>query len=128
LYPVSFHGGAGGLVAAARFRLVRHRLDGSTTWRLLATNNRDLARAPITYADPDDCRAAVRWLRQNVPDLRIAIVRAGPSSWSWRILTGEVVVAVSSRAYQRRIQADQAATTALDLIPNADLVDLEPRR
>ena len=108
--------------------MVRHRLDGSTTWRLLATNNRDLARAPITYAQADDCRAAVRWLQQNVPGLRIAIVRAGPSSWSWRILTGVVVVGVSCRAYQRRIQADQAATTALDLIPTAGLVDHEPRR
>ena len=115
-------------MAAARFRMLRHRLDGSTSWRLLATNNRDLARAPITYADPADCRAAVRWLQQNVALLRIAIVRAGPSSWSWRILAAATVVATSSRDYQRRIQADQAATTALDLIPNADLVDLETRR
>ena len=108
--------------------MLRHRLDGSTTWRLLATNNRDLARSPIAYPDADDCRAAVRWLQQNVLHLRIAIVRAGPSSWSWRILAGETVVAISSRDYQRRIQADQAATIALDLIPAAELVDLEPRR
>jgi hypothetical protein len=98
------------------------------TWRLLATNNRDLARAPTTYPDAESCRAAVDRLQHNVAQLRIAIVRAGPSSWSWRILAEEVVVVVSSRDYQRRIQADQAATTALDLIPAAELVDLEPRR
>ena len=98
------------------------------TWRLLATNNRDLARAPTSYPDADSCRAAVGWLQHNVTQLRIAIVRAGPSSWSWRILAGEAVVAVSSRDYQRRIQADQAATIAIDLIPAAELVDLEPRR
>ena len=115
-------------MAAARFRILRHRWDGSLTWRLLATNNRDLGRAPTAYADAESCRTAVLWLQGNVGDLRIAIVRAGPSSWSWRILAGETVVAVSSRDYQRRIQADQAATTALDLIPAAELVDLEPRR
>jgi uncharacterized protein YegP (UPF0339 family) len=115
-------------VAAARFRMLRHRLDGSMTWRLLATNNRDLARAPAGYPDPDSCRAAVGWLQHNVPQLRIVIVRAGPSAWSWRILAGEVVVAVSSRGYQRRIQAEQAAAIALGLIPAAELVDLEPRR
>lgn len=98
------------------------------TWRLLATNNRDLARAPIAYPDAESCRSAVRWLQHNVPALRIAIVRAGPSSWSWRILAAETVVAVSSRDYQRRIQADQAATIAIDLIPAAELVDLDPRR
>jgi len=115
-------------VAAARFRMLRHRLDGSLTWRLLATNNRDLARAPIAFPDADSCRADVDWLQHNVTQLRIAIVRAGPTSWSWRILAGEVVVAVSSRDYQCRIQADQAATIALDLIPVVELVDLEPRR
>lgn len=115
-------------MAAARFRMLRHRLDGSMSWRLLATNNRDLARAPTGYPDPDSCRTAVRWLQLNVADLRIAIVRAGPSSWSWRILAGEIVVALSSRDYQRRIQADQAATIALDLIPAAELVDVDPRR
>ena len=98
------------------------------TWRLLATNNRDLGRAPTAYPDAESCRSAVLWLQHNVTHLRIAIVRAGPSSWSWRILAGEVVVALSSRDYQRRIQADQAATIALDLIPAAELVDLEPRR
>src|SRR5690349_21393425 len=108
--------------------MLRHRSDGSMTWRLLATNNRDLARASTPFPDADSCRTAVRWLQLNVADLRIAIVRAGPSSWSWRILAGETVVAVSSRDYQRRIQADQAAMTSLDLIPAAELVDLEPRR
>ncbi len=115
-------------MAAARFRMLRHRVDGSMTWRLLATNNRDLGRAPVSYADPEACRAAVLWLQRNVTGLRIVIVRAGPSSWSWRIMAGETVVAVSSRDYQRRIQADQAATIALDLIPAAELVDLDPRR
>lgn len=113
-------------MAAARFRILRHRLDGSLSWRLLATNNRDLGRAPTAYPDAEACQAAVLWLQRNILDLRIVIVRAGASSWSWRILAGEAVVAVSSRDYQRRIQAEQAATIALDLIPAAELVRLDP--
>ncbi|WP_433371985.1 hypothetical protein ACQPZX_48575 [Actinoplanes sp. CA-142083] len=115
-------------MAAARFRILRHRVDGSMSWRLLATNNRDLGRAPVGYPDAEACQAAVLRLQRDIASLRVVIVRAGPSSWSWRILAGEAVAAVSSRDYQRRIQAEQAATIALDLIPSAELVGLDPRR
>ena len=119
-------------MAQARFRILRHRPDGTGTagsgrvsWRLLATNNRDLGRAPTTYPDPGACRTAVLWLQRHIADLRIEIVRTGPSTWSWRIMAAATVVAQSSRDYQRRIQADQAATTAVDLIPSAELVGLD---
>jgi hypothetical protein len=111
-------------LAEARFRILQHRSDGLVSWRLLATNNRDLGRAPVTYHDPATCRAAVLCLKRQAADLRSAIVRAGPSSWRWQITAGVAVVAVSSRDYQRRIQAEQAATIALTLIPAAGLVGL----
>ena len=95
------------------------------SWRLLATNNRDLGRAPIGYPDPASCRAAVLWLQRNSDGLRVTIVRAGPSTWSWRLAAGETVVALSSRAYQRRIQAEHAAGIAIELIPEAELVGLD---
>ena len=44
------------------------------------------------------------------------MIRNGPSSWSWP-LVGDRVVVVASRASQRRIQAEQAATVVLGLIP-----------
>lgn len=112
-------------MAAARFRILHHRSDGTVSWRLLATNNRDLARAADSYPDPAACRAAVQSLQRDAADLRITIVRAGPSSWSWRIAAGESVLALSSRDYQRRIQAEQAAGVALELIPSAELTDLD---
>jgi hypothetical protein len=98
------------------------------SWRLLATNNRDLGRAPISYPDVASCRAAVLWLQHNTAELRTVIVRTGPSTWSWRLLSGEAALVLSSRDYQRRIQADQAAMIALDLIPSAEVVgDENPR-
>jgi hypothetical protein len=110
-------------VAEARFRIVRHRPDGTLSWRLLATNNRDLGRAPETYPDLASCRAAVVRLRRDVADLRVSVVRAGVSSWGWRLLRGDVVLVVSSRDYQRRIQAEQAAGITVELIPAAELVE-----
>ncbi|GIF25127.1 uncharacterized protein YegP (UPF0339 family) [Actinoplanes tereljensis] len=98
------------------------------SWRLLATNNRDLGRAASAYADAAACRAAVRWLQEHAGDLRVSIHRAGPSTWSWRIAAGETVVALSSRAYQRRIQAEQAASIVVVLIPDAELAGMDQSR
>ncbi|MFD0519435.1 hypothetical protein [Paractinoplanes durhamensis] len=107
---------------------MRHRSDGRLSWRLLATNNRDLGRAPATYVDAETCRDAVRWLQKNIDDLRVSIHRASPSSWSWRIAAGDDVVALSSRDYQRRIQAEQAASIVVELIPDAELAGMDQSR
>jgi hypothetical protein len=118
-------------VAAARFWILRHRPEADTatsgliSWRLLATNNRDLGRASVAYPNLVACRDAVLWLQEHVTGLRVVVVRSGPTSWSWRLLAGDRIVAVASRGYQRRIQADQAAAVTLALIPGAELVGLD---
>jgi hypothetical protein len=119
-------------VAAARFRILQHRpaADGAAeaetlSWRLLATNNRDLGRAPGGYPDAEACRAAIRDLQATVTRAEPITVRSGPSSWGWRLMIGDRVVAVASRAYQRRIQAEQAASVVLGLIPAAELAGLD---
>jgi hypothetical protein len=116
-------------VAAARFRILQHRPDsagaGTLSWRLLATNNRDLGRAPDGYPDAEACRAAIRDLQASVGQAESITVRSGPSSWGWRLMIGDRVVAVASRAYQRRIQAEQAASVVLELIPAAELAGMD---
>ena len=119
-------------VAAARFRILRHRPApddtadvGSLSWRLLATNNRDLGRAPAGYPDAEACRAAIRELQATVGRAEPITVRSGPSSWGWRLMIGDQVVVVASRLYQRRIQAEQAAGVVLGLIPTAELAGLD---
>ena len=118
-------------MTSARFWVIRHRSADDDIieaepigWRLLATNNRDLGRSPVAYPDLTACRDAVLLLQKHAPVLRVVTVRSGPSSWNWRLFDGDRVVAVASRDYQRRIQADQAAAVALDLIPGAELVGL----
>lgn len=111
-------------MAAARFGFLHSRSDHSIGWRLLTTNNRDLGRASSGFPDRESCRAAASWLKHNVAELRVTLVRSGATSWRWRMLAGDIVVAVASRDYQRRIQAEQAAAVVLQLIPNADLVGM----
>ena len=118
-------------MTTARFWIIKHRpVDdiaetGPVGWRLLATNNRDLGRSSVSYPDQAACRDAVLLLQKHAPVLRVVTIRSGPSSWNWRLFDGDRVVAVASRDYQRRIQADQAAAVVLDLIPGAELVGLD---
>ena len=118
-------------MTTARFWIVKPRSTDNTAevgpvgWRLLATNNRDLGRSPDTYPDLAACRDAVLLLQKHAPALRVVTVRSGPSSWNWRIVDGDRIVAVASRDYQRRIQADQAAAVVLGLLPGAELVGLD---
>lgn len=97
------------------------------TWRLLATNNRDLGRGSEAYPDREACWDAVLKLQRGAAELEAVLIRTGPSSWSWRIQVGSGTVAVASRHYQRRIQATQAAAVALELIPAAELSGLDAR-
>jgi hypothetical protein len=122
----------GDTLAAARFRILQHRSApdheaeaGTLSWRLLATNNRDLGRAPVGYPDAEACRVAIRELQAMVARAEPITVRSGPSSWGWRLMIGDRVVVVASRLYQRRIQAEQAAGVVLDLIPTAELAGLD---
>jgi hypothetical protein len=122
----------GDTLAAARFRILQHRSTaddaaevGTLSWRLLATNNRDLGRAPGGYPDTEACRVAIRELQATVGQAEPVTVRSGPSSWGWRLMIGDRVVAVASRAYQRRIQAEQAASVVLGLIPTAELAGID---
>jgi hypothetical protein len=121
----------GDTLAAARFRILQHRSaadsdadPGTLSWRLLATNNRDLGRAPAGYPDVAACRVAIRELQATVGKAEPITVRSGPSSWGWRLMIGDRVVVVASRLYQRRIQAEQAAGVVLELIPTAELAGL----
>nr|WP_296067899.1 hypothetical protein [uncultured Actinoplanes sp.] len=98
-----------------------HLAGGRITWRLLATNNRDLGRGFDAYPSRKALRDALLALQRDAAGLAAVLTRTGPSSWGWRILAGDVTIAVASRNYQRRIQATQAAAVVLQLIPQAAL-------
>jgi len=112
-------------VASARFELYQApSVDGTAvgvTWRLLSSNNRDLGRSAQALPDVRSCQATVRRLQELVGDVTVVQVRAGRVDWSWRVRLDGVDVAVSSRTYQRRIQAESACAVFLGLVPEASV-------
>jgi hypothetical protein len=118
-------------MAAARFELYlvpRPEADpvGATalvTWRLLASNNRDLGRAVTTFTDAQSCQVMLRRLQRQIGEVTTVQVRAGRVDWSWRVRLDGHDVAVSSRTYQRRIQAESACSVFLGLVPDATVTE-----
>jgi hypothetical protein len=119
-------------VAAARFEIyIVSRRDAagvepateSVTWRLLSNNNRDLGRAATVFPDIDSCAAAVEYLRGVGERAASISVRDGRADWTWRVQVDQVPVAVSSRRYHRRVQAEYACAVFLGLVPNAEVMN-----
>lgn len=106
-------------VASARFELCQ--APAGVTWRLLSSNNRDLGRSAQAFAEVRTCQATVRRLQELVGEVTVVQVRAGRVDWSWRVRLDGVDVAVSSRTYQRRIQAESACAVFLGLVPAASV-------
>lgn len=81
-------------------------------WRLLATNNRELARGTALYASPDDAWTDADMLRSRADDLSPLTLRGDLSTrhgWSLR-LDGEPVL-MCSRWYESPGEAAAAART-----------------
>jgi|GEM_PF-6502007 len=90
-------------------------------WRLLAANNRDVARSATAYADLDACLGAVADLQARIADVAAVAARAGRADWSWRLRLEGDDVAVSSRTYQRRLQCEAACALFVVLVRDATL-------
>jgi hypothetical protein len=117
-------------VAAARFELyalarsgiphARRQADAPVTWRLLSGNNRDLGRAAQSFPDATACLAAIERLRVALAEPVVTVTSPdGRSRWTWRIAVDSVDGAVSSRVYQRRVQAESACAVFLGLAADA---------
>ena len=90
-------------------------------WRLLAANNRDVARSARAYSDLDACLDAVAGLQARITDAITVATRAGRADWSWRLRIDGDDVAVSSRTYQRRLQCEAACELFVVLVRDATL-------
>jgi hypothetical protein len=118
-------------MSAARFEiyLVRHQAAdsfesvGGATWRLLSNNNRDLGRAASIFEDIDNCLVAVEHLRRHAGSSTPVSLRAGRADWTWRVQIDQLPVAVSSRRYQRRVQAEYACGVFLGLVTDAVILN-----
>src|SRR5215470_16354725 len=91
------------------------------SWRLLAANNRDVARSAAPYADLTTCLDAVADLQSHIDDAVAVAARSGRADWSWRLRLDGRDVAVSSRTYQRRLQCEAACALFVALVRDATL-------
>jgi len=97
--------------------------DLKLSWRLLAANNRDVARSAEHFTDLAACLDGVRTLQANVASSVAVATRTGRADWSWRLRIDGVDVAVSSRTYQRRLQCEAACALFMSLVPDAVIDD-----
>lgn len=105
-------------MAAARFELYvpahgpgrrRRPAEAPVAWRLLTANNRDLGRSAAALPDAAACLAALGRLRATLPGPSVVVSSPdGRDRWTWRIVVDARDAAVSSRVYQRRVQAEAA--------------------
>ncbi|MFJ4038430.1 hypothetical protein ACIPVB_10120 [Microbacterium sp. NPDC090007] len=82
-------------------------------WRLLATNNRELARGTALHASPDHAWADAEHLRERAADLSTTTLRGDLSTrHGWALRLDGVPVLMCSRWYESPSEAAAAARAA----------------
>ncbi|AHH94554.1 hypothetical protein [Kutzneria albida] len=109
-------------MATPRFQLFAS--DSAVSWRFMSANNRDLGHAAFAFPDVDSCTAAIRLLCDHIASAVSTTVRAGPRHWAWRLRVGGVDRAVSSRYYERRVEAHNSCRSFQELVRAAGRPEL----
>jgi hypothetical protein len=93
-------------------------------WRLIASNNRELARSWVAYADFDAARAHVGHLQSNVDALEISVVRGDSASqYGWLASLHGVPVLMSGRWFGASSSSLQSAIATLADLGRATLAE-----
>jgi hypothetical protein len=113
-------------LAGARVPNDRPLADGRTLgiWRLLATNNREIARSAHEYTSRVEALAEVTWIRDHADDLvAIPVVGVQRANRGWvATLYGETVM-TGSRWYESTSTSTGASTDALQALRSAVVSD-----
>lgn len=93
-------------------------------WRLLASNNRELARCATVYPSPPAAIAAVRGAQAQVSEMSVSTVR-GPvaTKHAWLLRRGDRPVATAARWYESPGEAAVAGRAAIAVLGTADVAD-----
>lgn len=90
-------------MASARYQFFT-RFPRAVEWRLISANNRELGRCTEPFLDLGSCTMAVERLREGI-DAADELVMQDPSGgWRWRLSFQGQSVAMSCRAYLRRVE------------------------
>jgi hypothetical protein len=96
-------------------------------WRLLASNNRELARSAAAYTTFAAARAHVLEIQFAAADLHPVIVTDPEHGYGWCVESGGVVVMTCARWQATAALASSAAKTAGLAIASADIAGLPLR-
>lgn len=113
-------------MAGARFLFFSRGVNG-VSWRLVAPNNREIARTPFPAADVDAVSRQVEILRGSAESAPARLVREAATDdvlagWRWQLEVAASPVAVGSRLYARRLECEFALNQFRMIAPGAEAV------
>jgi hypothetical protein len=88
-------------------------------WRLLSANNRDSGQSGSSFPDVDACRSALSELLRLLGELRPTYTLTADHRWDWMLARDDVVLARSSRSFDRRLRCISASEWFLRAAPAA---------
>lgn len=93
-------------------------------WRLLATNNRELARCATVFASPAVAIDAARVEQPRADQMQVSTVR-GPvaTKHAWVLRRGDRPIATAARWYESAGEAAAAGRAAVAVFQSADVVE-----
>lgn len=94
-------------------------LDQTVRWRLLSANNRDSGQSAESFADAESCRAALDHLLAVIKELQPLHSLTADQRWEWKLSLGNVVLARSSRSFDRRLRCEAACDWFVRMAPSA---------
>jgi hypothetical protein len=100
-------------------------------WRLLAANNRDGGQSGTGFADVEACRSGLDRLLDLLDGLQPVLTLSTGNRWAWTLAQGDVVLARSSRSFDRRLRCMAAIewfvrTAPLAVVSTALRVAFDP--
>ena len=93
-------------------------------WRLIASNNRELARSWVAYSDFEAARTHVAHLQANVEALELSLVRGeSASQYGWLASLNGVPVIMSGRWFGAASSSLQSASTTIAELGRASVAE-----
>jgi hypothetical protein len=100
-----------------------YSLRGTVRWRLLSANNRDTGQSAAGFATADECRAELEKMLEVIGELQPLHTVTANQRWEWQLVLGDVVIARSSRSFDRRLRCEAACHWFIRVAPAAAIND-----